>query len=270
MLMKSPVNSVGYLLGCFQRFLIFLAFSLFTVASQADERVLDAIKAGDVAAVKSLANEGVDMNAEVKPGWPLIRMAYLMKNPEIMQALIAGGASVDGEWALNETSCGKCHSRKIPGIAEGKEGGVFVPHLAGQHSDYTAKQLRAFISGDRAHHLEGFNLGKSYHESSILIEGLVDPIADYVQSLERFDNSEVIKTANHDAGSAIYSKQCASCHGENGVDTMNSSTPELAGLYSVYTFNTLGLFKDNKRTHNIASSLSEEEMQAVADYISAM
>lgn len=270
MFVKSSIKSVVFTLGCFQRFSIVIAFSVFTVASQADERVLDAIKAGDVAAVKSLASEGVDMNAETRPGWPLIRMAYLLKNPEIMEALIAGGASVDGEWALNETSCGNCHSRKIPGIADGKDGGVFVPHLAGQHSDYIAKQLRAFISGDRAHHLEGFDLGQSYHESSILIEGLVDPIADYVQSLERFDNSDVAKTGNHDAGSSIYSEQCASCHGENGIDTINSSTPQLAGLYSVYTFNTLGLFRDNKRTHNVDNSLSEEDMQAVSDYISAM
>jgi len=263
-------NSPIYLLNIIQRIFLVVVFSLFATISAADERFVDAIKAGDLAAIDSLIAEGVDPNTEFKPGWPPLRMAYLMKKPEMMKALINGGASVDGEWALNDTSCGKCHSRRTPGIASGEEGGVFVPHLAGQHSDYTAKQLRAFISGERAHHLEGFNLGQSYHESSILIEGLVEPIAGYVQTLDRFDNSEVTKTDNHDNGSSIYSNQCASCHGENGVDTKNTSTPQLAGLYSVYTFNTLGLFKDNKRTHSIDLTLSEEEMQSVSDYISAM
>lgn len=263
-------NSPIYLLSIFQRILLLVVFSLFATISAADERIVDAIKGGDLAAINSLIAEGVDPSAEFKPGWPPLRMAYLMKKPEMMKALINGGASVDGAWALNDTSCGRCHSRQTPGIASGKEGGVFVPHLAGQHSNYIAKQLRAFVSGDRAHHIEGFNLGKSYHEPSMLFEELVDPIADYVQTLDRFDNSEVTKTDNHDIGSSIYSNQCASCHGENGVDTMNTSTPQLAGLYSVYTFNTLGLFKDSKRTHNVDLTLSEEEMQAVSDYISAI
>lgn len=279
-LLRKGISCV-YMFGILPRILFrpltLISLSLFATISAADERLVEAVKSGNLTAVNSLIAEGVDVNSEFKPGWTPFRMAYLMKKPEMMKALIAGGFSLDGEWLLNGTSCGKCHSRKQPGIADGKDGGVFVPHLAGQHSDYIAKQLRELISGDRAHVIEGYTLGQSYHEPSMLFEELIDPIAEYVQSLERFDNSDVAKTEYYEAGSSIYANQCASCHGENGIDTVNSLTPELAGLYSVYTSNTLGLFRDKIRTNDldqqcstIASNLSEEEIQAVADYIGAM
>lgn len=263
--------------GTLQQPLTIILCGLFASISAADERIVDAVKSGDLAAMNSLIAEGVDVNSEIKPGWTPFRMAYLLRNPEMLKALIAGGASLDGEWLLNETSCGKCQSRKKPGIADGKDGGVFVPHLAGQHSDYIAKQLRDLVSGARAHVVEGYALGESYHEPSMLFEELVDPIAEYVQTLDRFDNSDAVKTDNYDAGRSIYADRCASCHGMDGIDTVNSLTPELAGLYSVYTSNTLGMFRDKIRTNDveqkcraIASNLSEEEIQAVSDYISAM
>jgi cytochrome c553 len=273
----SSIYRFGTLPGIFLRLSLLISLSVFAPICAADERLVDAIKNGDLEAMNALIAEGVDVNTEFKPGWTPFRMAYLMKNTQMMQALIAGGFSLDGEWLLNETGCGKCHSRKQPGIADGKDGGVFVPHLAGQHSDYIAKQLRELISGDRDHVIEGFTLGQGYHEPSMHFEEIVDPIAEYVEGLARFDNSDVVKTENYDAGSQIYSSQCAGCHGENGIDTVNTLTPRLAGLYSVYTSNTLGLFRDKLRTNdpekkcsNIAASLSEEEIQSVADYISAM
>jgi len=208
------------------------------------------------------------VNAANKSGWTPFRMAHLMKKPDVLKVLVSAGASIDGDWLVNKTACGKCHANEISGIA--LRSAQFVPHLAGQHSDYIVKQLRAFMAGDRAHGLEGYTAGNTYYAPEMLLEEFIVPIADYVQNLDRFDNSQVTKTDNHDAGSIIYSNQCASCHGDNGIDTINSITPELAGLYSLYTFNTLGLFKGNIRAHGVDSALSEEEMQAVADYISAM
>jgi len=149
MLRMSLIQKFGMSPGIFQRFLLLVVFSLYATVTAAEERIFDAVKAGDLMALKTLIAEGVDVNAANKSGWTGLRAAFLLKKPEMLKALVAGGAQLDGEWILNETDCGRCHSNQIPGIAIAE--GQYNAHLAGQHSEYIAKQLRDFVSGDRKH-----------------------------------------------------------------------------------------------------------------------
>jgi len=77
-------------------------------------------------------------------------------------------------------------------------------------------------------------------------------------------------------GAAIYSK-CAKCHGENGKHPAFGKSARIAGWKVKQTVTALNIFKNMSRYDKFAkvmnrqvSKLSEEEIEAVAKYISKL
>ncbi|WP_331774553.1 c-type cytochrome [Sulfurospirillum sp. 1612] len=67
---------------------------------------------------------------------------------------------------------------------------------------------------------------------------------------------------------------CSSCHGAQGQGEASTGMPALGDLQPAYTIKALQAFKSKERKNdimnNIAAGLSEQQMQAVANYISTL
>lgn len=162
--------------------------------------------------------------------------------------------------------CFVCHG------AEGESASEVFPRLAGQHAEYTAKQLENFKSGKRKSTAmadmvakltpdEMIALGKYFEKKSHQAEPPKDPS---LAAVGRY----IYHSGNKFSGVAA----CASCHGPDGKGT--ASLPMLAGQFASYTESQLKLFNQRERTndnavmHSIASKMTPLEMAAVAEYLS--
>jgi cytochrome c553 len=70
---------------------------------------------------------------------------------------------------------------------------------------------------------------------------------------------------------------CAACHGPTGTGNPPAAYPLLSGQHSAYMVQTLKDFRDGKRKNDpnsmmrdIASKMSDAEIEAVASYISGL
>ena len=162
--------------------------------------------------------------------------------------------------------CFVCHG------AEGESSSEVFPRLAGQHWEYTAKQLENFKSGKRKSTAmadmvakltpdEMIALGKFFEKKSVEVEPAKDAGLAAV-------GQYIFHNGNKYSGLAA----CASCHGAQAKGT--TSLPRLAGQYAGYTETQLKQFNQRERTndnavmHAIASKMSPLEMAAVAEYLS--
>lgn len=163
-------------------------------------------------------------------------------------------------------SCFVCHG------AEGESSSEVFPRLAGQHWEYTAKQLENFKSGKR--------------KSTAMADMVAKLTPDEMAALGKFfEKQKAEAEPSKDAGLAAVGKYiyhngnkysglaaCASCHGAEAKGT--TALPRLAGQYSGYTETQLKQFNQRERTndnavmHAIASKMSPLEMAAVAEYLS--
>ena len=161
--------------------------------------------------------------------------------------------------------CFMCHG------AEGESSSEVFPRLAGQHWEYTAKQLENFKSGKR--------------KSTAMADMVAKLTPDEMVALGKFFESKVAPSEPpKDAGLAAVGQYiyhngnkfsglaaCASCHGAAAKGT--TALPRLAGQYPTYTETQLKQFNQRERTndnavmHAIASKMSPLEMAAVAEYL---
>lgn len=162
--------------------------------------------------------------------------------------------------------CFLCHG------TEGESSSEVFPRLAGQHWEYTARQLEHFKSGkrksaamaDMAAKLkpdEMVALGKYFEKTLVPAEPAKDPD---LAAVGRY----VFHTGNKFSGVPA----CASCHGKEALGT--AQLPRLAGQYSSYIESQLKNFGSRERTndnavmHAIVSRMTALEMAAVAEYLS--
>jgi len=171
--------------------------------------------------------------------------------------------------------CVACHG------LDGNSAQPVNPVLAGQHADYIAKQLTDFKS-------QG---GKPAQRPNNVMGPMVANLStgDMHNLAAYFQMQKPKSRAAHDAelatvGQAIYrggvaSKgiaACSACHGPNGAGTP-TQYPRLAGQYAEYTAAQLRAFRAGARANDpnrmmraIAGKLSDNEITAVAEYISGL
>jgi cytochrome c553 len=163
--------------------------------------------------------------------------------------------------------CFLCHG------AQGESSSEVFPRLAGQHWEYTAKQLENFKSGKRKSTAmaemvskltpdEMVALGKYFEKMPVTTEPAKDPDLAGV-------GKYIYYAGNKFSGVAA----CASCHGKDALGT--AALPRLAGQYAVYLESQLKSFSKRERTndnavmHTIVAQMTALEMAAVAEYLSA-
>lgn len=173
-----------------------------------------------------------------------------------------------GEAVYNSMACVGCH---------GAAGNSVIPQnpvLAGQHPEYIAKQLGEFKSDVRANPI-----------MSGLAKGMSDEdmknVAAYLSKQEAKGGAAKNK-ATVEFGKKIYRAgiaekkvpACAGCHGPNGAG-IPAQFARLSGQHQDYTTAQLtafrgGVRKNSEQMSTIAKRMSDDEIQAVADYIAGL
>jgi cytochrome c553 len=171
--------------------------------------------------------------------------------------------------------CAACHG------ADGNSAISANPSLAGQHPEYTLKQLLNFKSQD----------GKPAERGNAVMAGMVASLsADDMSNLAVYFAGQKPKSrAARDPelvklGQAIYRggildkgvAACASCHSPNGAG-IPAQFPRLAGQHAEYTAAQLKAFRGGERANDpnrmmrgVAVKLSDREINAVAEYIAGL
>jgi cytochrome c553 len=171
--------------------------------------------------------------------------------------------------------CAACHG------ADGNSTQAANPSLAGQHAEYTLKQLMNFKPEN----------GKTAQRANPVMAGIVAPLAvEDLRALAAFfegqkprsraaRNPQLVKL-----GQALYRggdaargvAACTACHGPNGAG-VPAQYPRLAGQHAEYTATQLKAFRAAERKNDpnrtmrlIAEKLSDREIAAVAEYIAGL
>jgi cytochrome c553 len=200
-------------------------------------------------------------------------------------ALFATGALAQGQRApepdvakgqqLAAQVCAACHA------PDGNSAQPANPVLAGQHAEYTFKQLSNFKPQE----------GKPAERRSDIMAGMVANLSpeDMSSLAAYFQGQKPAPRAARDAalvklGQEIYrggvlSKNvaaCTACHGPNGAG-VPAQFPRVAGQFVEYTTAQLRAFRSGERANDpnrmmraIAERLSDREIAAVAEYISGL
>lgn len=193
-------------------------------------------------------------------------------------AVLAGELTGDPEAGRKKAeTCAACH---------GADGNSNInpawPKIAGQSERYFISQLKAFQQG-AAGPRQGANAALMYPMAAPLREQDMADLAAY------FSSQKISLGAADDAaakkGAAIYqggnadfgSAACIGCHGPGGRGNPAAGFPALGGQHATYTYNQLKAFHDGTRSgdpngmmRNMVRKMSDEEMQAVAEYIQGL
>ena len=194
-------------------------------------------------------------------------------------ALLSGVAQADGlvegdaeAGQAKSITCAACHGQ------DGNSVNPVWPSIAGQHAAYTVEQLQAFKNGSRSEPLmlgqvmtltdeDMRNLAVYYEGMSPAAKSVADPdVIRLGQRLYRGGDRESSASA------------CIACHGPTGRGNPASSVPSVRGQYAVYAAAQLRAYASGARKsdgptrvmRDIASTLSEEEIVAVASYMQGL
>jgi cytochrome c553 len=165
-------------------------------------------------------------------------------------------------------SCFLCHGM------QGESATELFPRLAGQNADYLVKQLANFKSGERRSEVmprmvtqltreDMRALGLYFSRQASPPHAAADP--------RLAANGEAIYRRG---GGATEVAACIGCHGERGLGS--ETLPRLAGQVAGYLATQLRNFgkrvrtNDNAVMHTIAAKMTEAEILAVAEYLSAL
>lgn len=218
---------------------------------------------------------GWDVMAKMRSGFSWL-LAGAVVSIGIGEALAAfeGGNPAAGE--AKAELCGGCHG------VDGNSPVADFPSLAGQYEGYIVKQVRDFQTGARANSetmtgmagmvasVEDAKDIAAYYASKKMAKAPIEPVrADVVKKGEKY-----YKEGNAQAG--VYA--CINCHGERGKGKAPNITqfPRIGGQHRDYTIKQMNDFRDGARKNdpgsmmaNIAKKMSDDEIMAVSEYLSA-
>jgi cytochrome c553 len=165
--------------------------------------------------------------------------------------------------------CQGCHG------VDGNSTDELIPKLAGQYEEYIAKQMHNYQAGTRSHEI---------------MNGMAAPLSDKdLGDISAYFASQPIMkgngSTNNEIGKKIFLKgnitdmvmTCAYCHGGTGkgLDPSTAMYPVIGGQHKAYLLKQLKDFREDNRYNSpniimnkILRSLSDSELEALADYIS--
>lgn len=172
--------------------------------------------------------------------------------------------------------CAACHA------ADGNSVTPANPKLAGQQPEYITKQLHNFKDAVKEPNKEGVR-------KSAVMGGIAGALSDQdMLNLAAFFSQKTIKPGSaklpYDAGQKLYRggnagtgvPACAACHGPTGAG-IPAQFPRLGGQHADYILAQLKAFRSGDRANDagkmmrtIANKMSDQEMQAVANYIAGL
>lgn len=192
----------------------------------------------------------------------------------VLLAGFAGSAQAAGDAAAGQTKtalCAGCHG------ADGNSVNPIWPKLAGQDAGYTAKQLRDFKAANRS---DPMMSGMAMAVQDADIDDVSAYFAAQTASSTAGSKPELIEQ-----GKALYNAgnldngltACTACHGPNGKGNAAAGFPVVASQHAPYVIKQLQMFRDGTRANDmnsmmrdIAAKMSEQEIEAVAMYLTTL
>jgi cytochrome c553 len=183
-------------------------------------------------------------------------------------AIDIGGDAARGK--AKSQVCVACHG------ADGNSRNAQFPKIAELGAPYIYKQLVDYKEGRRVNAvMAGIVAGLSDQDMRDLATYFANQtrtggVADEAQA-------ELGELVYRGGNSATGVPDCSGCHAPEGVGNPAAKFPGLAGQHSQYLVTQLHAFRRGERANdagqmmrNIASKLSEQEIEAVAEYIAGL
>ena len=166
--------------------------------------------------------------------------------------------------------CAACHA------TDGNSASPANPVLAGQHADYTAKQLANYKSGERKNPvMQGMSASLSPQD----MKNLGAYFESQKSKTRAAKNVDLVKLGRDIYRGGIMAKgvaACTSCHGPSGAG-IPAQFPRVAGQFAEYTLAQLQAFRLGERANDpnqmmrvISARLSDQEIKAVSEYIAGL
>lgn len=186
---------------------------------------------------------------------------------------IAGVAAAKGSAEAGQTktaTCVACHG------LDGNSVNPEWPTIAGQHEQYTLKQLKAFKTGVR---------------QNVLMSPMATPLSEQdMEDLAAYYASQTAKGLEADRSKVQLGQQiyrgggkeagipaCIACHGPDGKGNPAASYPSIRGQHAAHVALQLRAYKKHERTtdqnemmRDIAVKLSDEQIDAVSAYVQGL
>ena len=197
-----------------------------------------------------------------------------------LAALSAGAQEGAAATAVGSVEAGRTKSATCA-ACHGVDGNSVTPDwpmLAGQHSSYIIRQLRAFKNGERT-------------------DVTMKPFADLLSEQDMLDVAayfEAQKPVPKGADPALVSlgqqiyrgglpargvAACIACHGPNGAGNPLAAYPRISAQHAAYTTKQLNAYAAgdrrsdvdvNQMMRNVAGLLFEDEIRALASYVQGL
>lgn len=174
----------------------------------------------------------------------------------------------NGDAARNITACVACHG------AAGNSTITQNPKLAGQHEAYLVKQLNDF-KGPQRNNAVMTTMAKALNDDDIRnIAAYLDQQAPKPGAAKNKDTVELGKKIYRGGIAEKNVPACAACHSPSGAG-IPAQFARIGGQHQDYTAAQLTVFRSGVRKNStqmttIAKRLSDEEIQAVADYVAGL
>jgi len=164
-------------------------------------------------------------------------------------------------------ACVSCH---------GKDGNSKVgtyPKIAGQHANYITAQLKAFKNGERDNALMKSMVAKLNEQNMADVAAFyatqtMTPGTTAKSALPLGEN--IFRGGNMKTGLP----SCQGCHGPQGKGNAAAGFPALGGQHANYIVAQLKHYQGGTRSHDmmsdIAKKMTDEEIEAVAQYINGL
>jgi cytochrome c553 len=163
--------------------------------------------------------------------------------------------------------CATCHMQD----GWGKKDGSF-PVIAGQHQNVLIKQLADIRSKNR----DNPTMYPFTAPSSIGGTQGISDVTGYIASMKKDPEPAMGNGKNLKRAKEIYTKECLQCHGDEGQGNNDAFYPMLKGQHYDYLLRQLKWIRDGYRKNSNplmvtkVKALSDEELEAVADYLSRL
>lgn len=208
---------------------------------------------------------------------PLARRPWVTVLVFAVAALASGLSTADDSSAAKAgkektTTCSACHG------VDGNSTTAQWPNLAGQHASYLVHQLQAFKTGERP------NAAMKSFASMLSDQDMKDIAAYYAsQKIKPLGaNPKLVGLGEQIYRGGIPARgvaACISCHGPAGRGNPLAAFPRLSHQHADYILTALHEYASgtrrsdanhNQMMRNIAGSLFDNEMQAVASYVQGL
>ena len=154
---------------------------------------------------------------------------------------------------------------------KGKKDGSF-PVIAGQHRKVLIKQLADIRAKNRVNP----TMYPFTDPQSIGGPQAVADVTAYIASLPVPPDPGTGSGKQLGLGKNLYDKHCTQCHGDKGQGNNDAFFPKLQGQHHAYLLRQLKWIRDGYRKNsnpvmvNEVKSLSDEHLDAIADYLSRL